>query len=157
MCVVSGTQKPQDKWLTAVPITTPKCTLTAGSPRAHGISALLTTPSALNINRPGAAHPFPLPLSYTNLPFLPPALLALLVHLLLSCPCPFSSYLTPPPTTPLSFSGPVPSLIATIKSFFSVIPCGHVLITFMWQRQCFACLVMDINSWHDVSARFPSL
>lgn len=110
------------------------------------LSALLTTLSALNINRPGAAHPFRVPLSYTNLPFLSPALCSLgsLGPLtLLSCPCPFSSYLTPPPTIPLSFSGLVPSLIAAIKSFSSVIPCGHVLITFMRQRQCFACRVMD--------------
>lgn len=159
MCMVSATPKPQDKWLTVVPITTPKCTLTVGSPRARG--ALSSSHHTLCPEHQQAmgCPSFPVSLSYTNLPFLSSALCSLgyLGPLtLLSCPCPFSSsYSTPRPTSLLSWPGTLSYI--DDKIFLLSHTCGHVLVSFMWQWQCFACLIMDTNSWHDVLARFLSL
>lgn len=131
--MVSGTQKIQDKWLTAVPITTPKCTLTAGSPRARG-------PLSSSHHTLGSEHQ-----QARGCPSLPCSFF--LYKPAISATCSLFSWLSwstysslvpvlslpislHPPTTPLSFSGLVPSLIATIKSFSSVITlwsCPHYI------------------------------
>lgn len=160
MSVVSGTQKAQDSWLTVVPITTPNCTLTAGSPRARG--PLSSSHHTLGSEHQQARGCPSLPCSS----FLYKPAISVTCSLfswfswftyssLLSLSFLFLSHSTPHHTSLLFWPG---TLSYSCNKIFllshTLWSCPHYIheATAMFCMSCYG-----HNLWHDVLARFLSL